>query len=62
MSDESINQSSVKKDTGLYLEFQIQNGLDKVSKIWKTKLLREKKNPSAGYTQPPVIRRCCAVF
>lgn len=43
MSDESINQSSVKEDTGLYLEFQIQNGLDKVSKIWKTKWLGEKK-------------------
>lgn len=42
MSDESINQSSVKEDMGLYLEFQIQNGLDKVSKIWKTKLLGKK--------------------
>lgn len=42
MSDESINQSSVKEDMGLYLEIQIQNGLDKVSKIWKTKLLGKK--------------------
>lgn len=43
MSDEIINQSDVKEDTSLYLELQIQNGLKKVSKIWKARFFGKKE-------------------
>lgn len=44
MSDEIINQSGVTEGTSLYLELQIPNGLNIVSKIWKTKFLGNKRN------------------
>lgn len=44
INQESINQESIKGDKSLYIEFHIQNYLNKVGKFLKIKLLDEKKS------------------
>lgn len=39
MSDESINQESIEEDKSLYIEFHIQNYLNKVGKVFENQIV-----------------------